>query len=88
MQAYKNFQVCVVTYVLHCVLSRVDTSTKGLLEHLSRAHAIAAIGDQGYLVGKPSLRTRRADGTVIAQFASWKKAPRNTNATVTCWLHE
>ena len=65
-----------MTCVLHCAQSRVDTSTKGLLEHLSRAHGIAAIGDQGYLVGKPSLQTRRADGTIIAQFASWKRSSK------------
>ena len=65
-----------MTCVLHCALSRVDTSTKGLLEHLSRAHGIAAIGDQGYLVGKPSLQTRWADGTAIAQFASWKRSSK------------
>ena len=65
-----------MTCVLHCALSRVGTSTKGLLEHLSCAHGIAAIGDQGYLVGKPSLQTRRAHATVIAQFASWKRSSK------------
>ena len=63
-----------VICVLHCALSRADASTKGLLEHLLRAHGIAAIGEQGYLVGKPSLQTRRAGGTIIGQFANWKRS--------------